>query len=234
MQRLMRIALLSVVFIVPYVAVPSGHASLIYAVGADATNSPVYTIDTDTGTQTLLGNSGVANLNALTFSPTGVLYAAGGAPGSNVLVTLDPTTGAATSSVSVNTGTSQSFIRSLAFDSAGTLWAGNQPSAGLPQSGQTRLYTINTSTGVGTPIGFMGFITMEGLDFSSSGTLYGVASDGLRTVNTTTGASALVGQRFPIHSRASPSGRTARSGVLKREPQAANCTPSIQRLEPAR
>ncbi|BCA57076.1 hypothetical protein W02_42160 [Nitrospira sp. KM1] len=174
-------------------------AATMYAVGFSDTNSPVYTIDTVTGTQTLLGNSGIAQLNSLAMSPSGVLYSAN----MNQLVTIDLTTGVATPVATMTTGTAQTNIRSIAFNDAGTLYAVNQPAAGMSQSGTGRLFTVNTTTGATTLIGGTAQM-VQGLDFAPDGTLYGVSptvaggtsASSLMTINPASGAFTNVGATF--------------------------------------
>src|SRR5689334_22703553 len=61
-----------------------------------AGQSQFYSVDPYTGTATLIGSTGVSNLNALTFSSNGVLYAAGGGTTLDSLYTINTSTGAAT------------------------------------------------------------------------------------------------------------------------------------------
>ncbi len=66
-------------------------------------------------------------------------------------------------------------------------------------AGPSTLYTINTSTGVATPVGPVGFNRCSGMDFDASGTLFAAcnrSSDGINvliTINTSTGAGIEIG-----------------------------------------
>ncbi|GAC1646356.1 MAG: hypothetical protein NVS9B11_18230 [Candidatus Dormibacteraceae bacterium] len=92
-------------------------------------------IDLATGAATIVGSSPLGNLMimGMTFSPDGVLYAAGDFDPSrpttfNSLYTIDLTTGSATRVGSFGVGLSQrdSFIMSFAFDSDGNMYGASQ------------------------------------------------------------------------------------------------------------
>jgi len=152
----------------------------------------VYSIDETTATATLL------SANSIGFSPgsmaknsAGVLYTAGG-QGAASLDTVNPTTGVITPGPMISLGTAVS-IRGMAFSSADVLYAINNP-VPLGFAPPYELYTINTSTGVGTFVANVP-ATIQGLAVSPSGTLYGwdvLSGDptgvGLVIINPTTGA----------------------------------------------
>src|SRR5262249_52269334 len=102
-------------------------AALLYAAGSSNSNTPIYTIDTATGVQTTLGNSGVPNVQSLAFAPNGVLYgttfSSGG--GNMNLVTIDQTTGAATVVEAITPAFGTNTLNAatgLAFTSAGAAY----------------------------------------------------------------------------------------------------------------
>jgi hypothetical protein len=146
------------------------------------TNSRVFKIDRATGAGQEIGLSGTVRLNSLAENSAGKLYSVGGAA-DNALVTINPTTGAATV---VATLTSND-IRGLAFTSNDTLYGIlNGGSINTPD----KLVTINVNTGTVSLIGSALGPGMQALDFSPAGVLYGwdVNGAGLVTINTTTGA----------------------------------------------
>ncbi len=192
----------------------AGNNTTLYA-GTGGLVNNLYSINPVGPTATLIGNGGQggAGYGSFDFDDSGVLYAsinlAGGAgTGSDYLVTVNTTTGAATIVGSFGTcsgvtipapvggGTGSCTIEGMegiAFDSAGTLWGieNVRGTAGAPG-----LYKINKATGTAT---FVTGITGGPIDgvvsaqFACNGTLYGGSSrqtDGgrLGTVNTTTGA----------------------------------------------
>jgi hypothetical protein len=68
--------------------------------------------------------------------------------------------------------------------------------ANNPSDGQSTLVTINTATGLVTPIGLVGFVNVECLVFAPDGTLYGFSNgndlvDFFITIDTGSGAGAL-------------------------------------------
>ena len=112
--------------------------------------------------------------------------------GASFLYSISPSTGAATTIG--NIGFSQ--VGALAFDRRGLLWGiGNNGSSWV-------LLTINTTTGVGTAVGFLADPTITAItdmDFRpSDGILFALGSAGsvpdtLYAINTITGASTLIG-----------------------------------------
>jgi hypothetical protein len=151
--------------------------------GVDAT-SDLYTINTSTGASTLVGALG-HTVNALTFSPTGVLYAAGG----DTLYTVNTSTGHTTT---IGTGTGAGTYASsgdLEFYN-GALYLTSTSNG----AGDDRLFKLNTSTGQGTLIGTnLGFANVYGLA-EHNGILYGFVNSGaagaqdILTINVGTGA----------------------------------------------
>jgi len=153
-----------------------------------ATPSQFYSINTSTGAASAVGSTTINNLNGLTFSPTGALYASGGgSAGGTVLdglYTVNTSTGAATL-VGVGGGNYRSSGDLEFFN--GTLYA-----TGFQSVGNDILYSINTTTGVATPIGTnLGFANVFGLA-NNNGTLVGFTNPGsgtgqIITINVATG-----------------------------------------------
>jgi hypothetical protein len=122
----------------------------------------------------------------------GTMYASSAACGVNsTLYTVDPATGETTVIGSITNGT---CIIDIAINAAGELYGVDIVSDNLVQ--------IDSSTGAGTVVGSVGVNAnyAQGMDFDEvSGTLYWAsytASGELRVIDTTTGASTLVGA-FP-------------------------------------
>lgn len=160
---------------------------VIYASQGDA-GDQIYRINSFTGAGTLVGHTGIgAGMPALAIDSQGRIFAAERASGD--LYRVDALTGAAVFVAS----TGISFLDALAFNLSDVMYASGDV-------GLTRLYTVNPSTGVATPIGPTGE-QMAGLAFDpTSGKLYGSAggsgpavADGIYTVNAATGAGTLVG-----------------------------------------
>jgi hypothetical protein len=139
------------------------------------TSNSLYKIDA-AGTPTLIGSLGTTNVNALAFSSSGSLYAAGG---SN-FYTVNTQTGAATLVATV-----PSFFSSgdLVFDPLGNRFLAT--SATLGSSSDT-LYSIDLN-GVGTAIGDTGFNNIFGLA-QDGGIFYGYTVNRLQIrIDPTTG-----------------------------------------------
>lgn len=104
---------------------------------ADFGGDDFYSVDSTTGAASLIGSTGTTGVVGLDFSSDGTLFGLADW-GENELVTIDTTTGAATAVGQLGWGT---LTGGIAFDSAGTLYAG----FGL--SGSQGLTTINPATG---------------------------------------------------------------------------------------
>jgi len=169
-------------------ALPS-HANIL-GVAADF----VYSINETTAIDVLLNsNVGVGSQSgAMAKDSAGVLYVAGNATSpNNRLSTVNPVTGVITPGPQISLSTGPAVqIRGLAFNSADVLYAINGNPTSTPPF---QLHTINTTTGVGTFVGFVSGV-IQALEFDPSGTLYGwdVTNDpnglGLVTINPVTGA----------------------------------------------
>jgi len=171
----------------------NGDFSTLYAISYD--NSNLYTIDTATGAYTLVGTATSPNGNwtGLSGAPDGTLYGIVSTCGtSSSLVTVDPATGAVTDlgdltgvgcgiDLAYNTNDDMIYIVDLVTDS---------------------LYKVDPATMTTTLVGALGANAnyAQGMDFEEeTGTLYWAAyttQGELRIIDTTTGASTLVGA-FP-------------------------------------
>lgn len=170
-----------------------GDFSKLYAL--EYTTNALYTIDTATGAVTLIGPSTPLSgevWTGMTGAVDGTLYASSTNISRSTLYTINPSTGAATV---VGQITNAPGIIDIAINPAGEMY-------GVDIVGDN-LVRIDPATGAGTVVGPLGVNAnyAQGLDFDDlSGTLYWAsysASGGeLRTINTTTGASTLVGA-FP-------------------------------------
>ncbi|MGA3185701.1 MAG: PEP-CTERM sorting domain-containing protein [Bryobacteraceae bacterium] len=148
--------------------------------------SNLYSISTTTGAATDIGSTG-QEFNALTFSSTGVLYAAG--IDTTDLFTVNTGTGASTK---VSGETTQSD-----YNSAGDLqFVGNTLYLITQTNGNSILDTVNLATGALTKVGTnLGSANVFGLA-ESGGVLYGFTdNDGsskVLSINTTTGVGSTV------------------------------------------
>ncbi len=142
-------------------------------------------LDAMTGAATAVSGVGLAGFSlviSLAFdSEASTLYGLDGP--SNLLITIDPTTGVGTAVGPVGL----SFVADLAFDSqTGRLYG----------STLDRLMTIDAATGAGTAVGPLGSSSVRGLAFdANSNTLYGTDTDidHLITIDPETGAGTDVG-----------------------------------------
>jgi hypothetical protein len=163
----------------------------------------LYTINTQNGHATLVGNLGdIVNggANALVFAPNGTLYAASSL--SPDLFTVNPATGAATAV----TGT-------LSVGSAGDL-AFNGGNLFLTARTNELIRVDNLPGPVsGTIIGPLGFPDVLALATGSDGVLYGVEGTQILQVNTTTGHATLLINYFG-NALAGANGATVLPAVL--------------------
>jgi hypothetical protein len=143
--------------------------------GTDCASS-FYSVNPSNGVLSRIGSTGVSDVNALAFSPSGTLYGAVG----NQLFTINTASGAASV---VGSGSYNAF-GDLAFSSSGALYLTSAAGTGSPAS----LYSVNASNGMGSVIGPIGFSDVYGLVFVD-GVLYGFDIGGdILNINTTTGA----------------------------------------------
>ncbi|HMU56002.1 MAG TPA: WD40 repeat domain-containing protein [Nitrospira sp.] len=199
MMRLSKIVL-SVVGLTVLVSIgmSPAEAALIGA-GSNNMNAPIYSIDTTTGVQTLLGNSGLPNVQALAFSPTGVLYGTAGTSGNQSLITINQTTGAATVVAPINGPDGVSFITGLGFSPSGTVYAVGR---NFDQVGS--LYTLDITTGTEARIGTTNAVQIQDMAFSPSGAAFAVnigsagvpgslTTRGVRSLDLATGNTTFLG-----------------------------------------
>ena len=112
----------------------------------------------------------------------GLIYVAGT---NDVLGTLDPTTGTITAIGPTNVGSTPVLLGGLAFGLDGKLY-------GL--GGDNNFYSVNTTTGALTLIGFTGILAGGwSMGNTSDGTVYADANGVVYTINPTTGAPTTVG-----------------------------------------
>ena len=171
----------------------SGHLFSLQGYGTDT----IYVHSLSDGALVATLTSDVTNLQALTFSSDGTLYAV--TRSTNSLYTLDPATGAGT--LIAGGGTLQGRLSGLEYVAAtGTLYgttSGNHPS---PQS----IVTIDTSTGVDVVLSSPGVGAIRNLTSNDAGLFTyaanvftsgapGVALGGLAEVNLVTGTVTRVG-----------------------------------------
>ncbi|MBZ5614887.1 MAG: hypothetical protein LAO23_12825 [Acidobacteriia bacterium] len=130
----------------------------LYAIGQFDTGNPdfnsLYTVDRGTGQATRIGSTGVLDssdasgtsgfLMALAFAPDGKLY---GVNSASTLFSIDTSTGTATKIVDLYTAPAARLVgvMGLAIDSRRTFYVADY----VPHS---RVYTVDTTTGVATPI----------------------------------------------------------------------------------
>lgn len=154
----------------------------------------LHTLDTVTGAKTVIGsmtpNAG-ESWAGLKGSSDGKVYASATTCGASTLYTVDPATGHTTVVGPITNG---ACVIDIAINNAGDIYGVDLGSASLLQ--------INPATGAGTVIGPLGVAPnyAQGMSFEkNSGTLYWAAyttGGELRTIDTATGASFLVGP-FP-------------------------------------
>ena len=119
--------------------------------------SQLYTLNATSGVGTLIGEMGVAGMQALAFEADGTLYGwnGGGLPGSTTvgLVTLNTATGLATD-VDPSVDAQGFNLQSIAFGLDGTTLFGAEGNA---------LYTIDQITGIATLVGTGSYSDIRGL-----------------------------------------------------------------------
>ena len=111
----------------------------------------LYTVDIGTGNFTLVGSTGLTDVQGLAFSASGDLFAWDITSG---LMSLDLTTGFATD---VGAAAGISGIQALEFGADGTLFGGRD-----------ELYSIDTATGAWSLIGGGGYSDVRGLAIASA------------------------------------------------------------------
>ena len=131
-----------------------------YAVGSGGPgfggSSTLYRLDLGTGAATLVGPLGYADVEGLSFAPDGVLYAVADAgqvceglcPGSDVLLRIDPESGAATLVGSLGLSAQGDLDYGLGTTCDGRLWLSSDTS--------TSLWEVNRFTGATRLVGSLG------------------------------------------------------------------------------
>ncbi len=168
----------------------NGDFSTLYAI--DYGYNQLHAIDTATGAVTVVGPSvpgGGESWTGMTGATDGTMYASASACGAtSTLYTIDLDDGTATPVGPILSG---SCVIDIAINPAGEMYAVDIVSDVLLQ--------IDPATGAGTVVGLLGVNAnyAQGMDFEdTTGILYWaayVASGELRIIDTTTGASTLVG-----------------------------------------
>jgi len=185
------------------------QTGLLYGIDG---GSALLVIDSQTAVGTVVGDPGLADVDALAFGPlSGRLFAVDATYPTNPgeLYEIDKDTGAATLVTPLTgpspdplVGTVDPHIDGIAFDPSTGVLFGVYSAWARP----SYLVTIAPLTGQVTMVGAMGFDDVEGLSFAPGGTLYGVLGDsgaigdasqgsfeGLVVIDTQTGQAAVVG-----------------------------------------
>jgi hypothetical protein len=175
-------------------AVACGQALAADVIGYSEAFDTLYSIDLTTqtaveiGRATPIGAPRLANIEGLTASPAGTLYAVSDTATIKTLLQIDSATGLSTSVGTLTfTGgnTSGQLDLSLAFTCDGRMWMA---------SGTGSFWQVDPATATATFIGDLG-VKITGLA-ARGNVLYGTGSQGnnnLYTIDTATGATALVG-----------------------------------------
>ena len=180
-------------------AVSYGQALATDPVGYGEAFDTLYRVDLAThtaqeiGRATPLGSPRLANVEGLTFSPDGKLYAVSDADTLKTLLSIDPITGLATSIAALNLAgqnVNGQLDLGLAFTCDGKLWL---------SSGTGMFWQVNNpSTGTTTYIGNLG-VKITGLT-AQGNVLYGTGSQGdnhLYQIDPLTAKTTLIGAYGP-------------------------------------
>jgi len=165
------------------IATSSGFAtaeSILYALDNSSGNASLYTLDQATGNATLIGATGLANAQSLTYDQsTGLLYTF--EVSGNALYSIDPLTAAVNELGVLNT----EYLTSLAFSEDGSVLFGNDIVS--DQLISIDLLTLDI-TAIGSPgPSFTGIASHPNAD-----TLFGYQSGALYTLDTATAQSTFV------------------------------------------
>ena len=177
-------------------------------------NDNLYRVNSSNGTLSLIGNSGGPKWNALVFSDSGVLYAAGGATlswadGIRNLYTVNPATGLA-----IQVGTTSTF------NSSGDLaFAGGNLYITSVGSTTNELFTVDPTTAAANFVGAINVPYVFGIG-TYDNTLYG-AADGreVLTIDTATGAGSVL-FKYPAKIAGVDTGSTTGMAIRQAQPQA--------------
>jgi hypothetical protein len=175
-------------------AVFCGQAIAADVVGYSEAFDTLYRVDLtartaqEIGRATIIGTPRLANIEGLTASPSGILYAVSDTDSIKTLLQINTTTGLATSlgaiTFSGGSATGQLDL-ALAFTCDGQMWM---------SSGTGLFWHIDPSTATATFVGNLG-AKITGLA-ARGNVLYGAGSQGnnnLYTIDTATGAATLIG-----------------------------------------
>jgi hypothetical protein len=175
--------------------VTGGDLLAANAAGSPASPGGLAKLDTTSFAGALIADAVTpGGLSGLAATPDGrlfgsVVFNAGISGGAN-LVELNPSTGGLISQVAIATSSGVPVrIGDLAVQpGTGALYgSGGRISGGSPLG---EIFTINTTTGVATLVGFTGFANDGGLAFNAAGTLFATLFSGqLLTINPATGGS---------------------------------------------
>jgi hypothetical protein len=187
MGAIMNKLLLSTVAIAAAIsAANAANASVLY--GSDFAQGPtstLYTVNQSTGALTPVGDIGVeiGDLTNIGGTLVGINIS------NNGLYTINPTTGAGGSFVTV-TGT-RGPITSIAYNPVTNVLYGNTTDA---FSGSDILYTIDPVTGAATTVGGLSVANLFGLGFGQTGSLFATTQTGnVYSVDPLTGTVTLLG-----------------------------------------
>ena len=139
-----------------------------------------------------MGNTGNISTGDLTSDQSSTIWT--NDMTNDELLTVNPTTGAITSTVGIRAVTGAPIpIVSLAYDVVTHALYGNT-SVGFGGTTDDTLYRIDPVTGAATFIGTIGFNTVYALGFDQSGTLFGISQNrsALLRISTSTGSGTMV------------------------------------------
>ncbi|HET9189682.1 MAG: hypothetical protein ACM3KT_00260 [Deltaproteobacteria bacterium] len=148
----------------------------------------LYAVDLTTNTAVQIGGPGqitYANIEGLTFSPGGTLYAVSDAGPTKTLLTIDQGSGIATAVGTLNLGTNNQLDLALAFTCDGKLWMS-------ASTGQ--FWSVDPATASATALGNLG-VKITGMAARGS-LLYAAGSQGnnnLYSIDTVKATATLVG-----------------------------------------
>lgn len=166
------------------------RTGVLFAAGGNQDGGNLYTLDSQSGTATLVGPTGFNAVPGLCFALDGALYGtatiAGGGIASNGLIAIDPWSGAATvvGSFGLANGLNVQGLEDLAVDpfSGNVLATTNFNFDGTPgdlfsvdlATGQATFLGSLVESGLGVPLA----VPIAGLSFDRSGQLFGSLGNG--------------------------------------------------------
>lgn len=158
---------------------------VLYSTSSGSAAGLLHTIDSNTGSMSVLGPFGIPELRSLSIRrSSGELYGSSTSPTGSTLYRISADSGAAVRSARIPLGD----LRAIAFSPGDTLYGA---------TGSGRLYRIHPSTGDTTFVGVTPGLQYSGLSFSpTSGILWAVVRppvDTVYAVNPVTGAATILG-----------------------------------------